>query len=478
MANTGLLTQGMTVEQAQILDQRLRKERDAPFRQAQGSYGGGAMGGLLSASGQAINSAALAGRNIGEFAGDAMTGRTGRGQENEIAARKAQTKAEGVKKFTLDKATKLIEAKAKQYEDTNGTAGFSPEEAQGKLSDITNGVLEPLAFIKNNKLPTKSEQNVGNIFNVARRSYSPKDIKEAQDVLTGAGKFEMANSLQSRLDGLIEREDKLKKLDKATKGSVDYIKDTDLPEEVQNKVTDLVLSGTLTNANVPNFIENEIVKQTTSRNKASAITSIGEMVITAEEKQQYIKLIETGAAPAVVLGKVYKKMNPTEITIGQKANMFLSFTPESIEAYVDSKGKEDLVPLSKKTKFTPTNVTKSMSSNLIALIDEMEEKDEAINDFFNTWGGTLQNDKIKAFSSDIYNIAKRDGLTLSRAVTKFMNTQQSLNSEESSTVPKEISPTTSKTITITQSMLDSNSPSLRKGNFKVGDKVTVPNRGG
>jgi len=86
MANSGLLTQGMTVEQAQILDQRLRKERDAPFRQPQGNYGGGALGGLLSASGQAINSAALAGRNIGEAAGDAMTGREGRGRENEIAA--------------------------------------------------------------------------------------------------------------------------------------------------------------------------------------------------------------------------------------------------------------------------------------------------------------------------------------------------------------------------------------------------------
>ena len=39
MANSGLLTQGMTVEQAQLLDQRLRKERDAPFRQPQGNYG-------------------------------------------------------------------------------------------------------------------------------------------------------------------------------------------------------------------------------------------------------------------------------------------------------------------------------------------------------------------------------------------------------------------------------------------------------
>ena len=90
MANTGLLTQGMTVEEAQILDNRLQTQRDAPFRQAPQNYGGGAMGGLLSASGQAVNSAALAGRNIGEFAGDAMTGRTGRGQENEIAARKEE----------------------------------------------------------------------------------------------------------------------------------------------------------------------------------------------------------------------------------------------------------------------------------------------------------------------------------------------------------------------------------------------------
>jgi len=90
MANSGLLTQGMTVEQAQLLDQRLRKERDAPFRQPQGNYGGGALGGLLSASGQAINSAALAGRNIGEAAGDAMTGREGRGRENEIAAEARQ----------------------------------------------------------------------------------------------------------------------------------------------------------------------------------------------------------------------------------------------------------------------------------------------------------------------------------------------------------------------------------------------------
>lgn len=86
MTNSGLLTQGMTVEQAQLLDQRLRKERDAPFRQPQGNYGGGALGGLLSASGQAINSAALAGRNIGEAAGDAYTGREGRGQENTRAA--------------------------------------------------------------------------------------------------------------------------------------------------------------------------------------------------------------------------------------------------------------------------------------------------------------------------------------------------------------------------------------------------------
>ena len=90
MANSGLLTQGMTVEQAQLLDQRLRKERDAPFRQPQGNYGGGALGGLLSASGQAINSAALAGRNIGEAAGDAMTGREGRGREHEIAAEARQ----------------------------------------------------------------------------------------------------------------------------------------------------------------------------------------------------------------------------------------------------------------------------------------------------------------------------------------------------------------------------------------------------
>jgi len=251
----------MTVEQAQLLDQRLRKERDAPFRQPQGNYGGGALGGLLSASGQAINSAALAGRNIGEAAGDAMTDREGRGSENTRAAVERQEAIKAQEESIKQKAQQISNIGASQFSDDpiknikkrittlQGLVETHPTAAS-KIAE-QESLLQEYLDSKGNRSKTQAEINktqaeIENLKNKAEINKASLDIKkqrlasEKVNQALAVDKFNWQkqqdviaqnNVLRKELDEQEQRVLKQKSSDSIVLGTIKSVQASSLPKE-------------------------------------------------------------------------------------------------------------------------------------------------------------------------------------------------------------------------------------------------------
>ena len=295
MTNTGLLTQGMTVEQAQILDQRLQTQRDAPFRQAPQNYGGGAMGGLLSASGQAINSAALAGRNIGEFAGDAMTGRTGRGQENTIAAVERRDAIQGQETKQKQQAQQILNIGASKFSDDpieniekritalQGLVETHPTAA-AKIAEQESFLQEYLDS-KGNRQKTAAEIN--NLNQKKAIETANLEIKKAElennraTVELAENKFDLEKQKAKQKQGNILRAetDKKQKIilaqknsDSRIQGTINSVKESKLTDERKNQIINGVARKIITPEQAWSFIKPLTEKENADITKTLAET--------------------------------------------------------------------------------------------------------------------------------------------------------------------------------------------------------------